>query len=62
MTMVDAKTIIKNLREKKKDIEDKLEAVTNKVREWDLTHMRDPHAAPSILKDLEEMLELEVEG
>jgi len=75
MTMVDARDVIENLRRKIKELEEKaekyemvirnhlkkLKAVTNKVKEWDLTHMRDPHAAPSILADLEKMLGLESE-
>ena len=61
MTMVDARVIIENLREKIKKLEDKIEAVTAKVVEWDQTHMRDPHAAPSIVKDLEQLLGLEGE-
>lgn len=39
----------------------KIKSITDKVKEWDETHMRDPHAAPSILKDLEAMLGLEGE-
>lgn len=34
-------------------------AFKSKVEEWNLVHMRDPHAAPSILKDLEKMLGVE---
>ena len=30
----------------------KLEAIKTKLLEWDNIHMRDKHAAPSILKDM----------
>jgi len=37
----------------------KLETIKNKVAEWDSIHMRERHAAPSILSDLEKILEIE---
>ena len=40
----------------------KLEVVTLKVKEWDNPHQRDRHAAPSIVHDLEGLLELPQEG
>lgn len=33
--------------------------IREKVLEWDLTHQRDKHAAPTILTDLEAMLGIE---
>ena len=39
------------------DLNDKLDTVRDKVAEWDSIHMRDRHAAPSILSDLENILE-----
>ena len=41
------------------DLKDKLDAIRDKVAEWDSTHMRDRNAAPSILADLENILEAE---
>lgn len=38
------------------DYKNRLEAVKTKIKEWDETHMRDKHAAPSILEDLEKIL------
>lgn len=48
----------KQVLEWKKKAEN-LKAIKNKVAEWDSTHMRDHHAAPSILVDLEKILEVE---
>ena len=56
MTMFSKNQVINNLREEKKKLEDKLEAVKNKLLEWDNIHMRDKHAAPSILEDMFKIL------
>lgn len=39
-----------------------LRAIISKVKEWDNPHQRDRHAAPSIVHDLEGLLELPQEG
>lgn len=62
MTFISAKQVIAILRRKKAELEAKLEAVTDKVKEWDDPHQRDKHAAPSILHDLEGLLDLPQEG
>lgn len=43
--------------EDKRKAEGKLEVIAVKVGEWDKVHYRDKHAAPSILEDLEKILE-----
>lgn len=62
MTMMSAKQVIAGLRRKIEEHEAKLETVINKVKEWEDPHQRDKHAAPSILHDLEGLLELPQEG
>lgn len=59
--MITKDDLIIQLRAKRKELEATLEAVTAKVVEWDQTHKRDPHAASSIVIDLEQLLGLEVE-
>lgn len=61
MTAITKDQLITHLRAKRKELEATLEAVTAKVVEWDKTHQRDKHAAPSIVTDLEQLLGLEGE-
>jgi len=58
MTMFSANETINNLRRARAELEDRLNEVKGKVREWDTVHSRDRHAAPSILVDLEKLLGL----
>jgi hypothetical protein len=62
MTQYSKHEVINNLRREKKKLENTLEAVTSKVKEWNNPHQRDKHAAPSIVHDLEGLLELPQEG
>ena len=61
MTMITKDQLIIQLRAKSKELEATLEAVTAKVVEWDQTHNRDPHAASSIVIDLEQLLGVDEE-
>lgn len=61
MTMITKDELIVQLRVKNEALEATLEAVTAKVKKWNQTHMRDPHAASSIVTDLEQLLGLEGE-
>ena len=56
MTHFSKHEVINNLRDKNRELKDKIKATKNKLLEWDNIHMRDKHAAPSILEDMFKIL------
>lgn len=54
--MYTKNNVLENLRRKNEELEDIIKVITEKVAEWDGTYMRDRHAAPSILQELEKLL------